>query len=505
MGRRWTIGLAALTVAAACSGPGTAGPVPPCSDVPTTTTSLAVPVPAAPATTPVPPTGSAVTSALGLQVTPSAVVLDGFAPQPVVVVVSNSGTGTIAGVSVRLVPSAGVAWRPESPVDGLTLAPQDRQVVRGALVGRRAAGGSTSVVVQGAVDGSRTAVELATIAHAPAPPFATLAVSGPGKLSNGRVLELTALVVNTGDAPVRASLDGWATNAGKITVDVPCKASVVEPGDAVRFVVTVDGDDLRSGDETAFVNARISRGDVTDTLSAGHPLATSPFGDTTLVGPLGLASLLLLPGLVALMAWMVVRGFPRRRRGVIASDLPDIKNLGTAIRVVVLSAAAVELYRRIAGESLYDGYSASSLGAVTAGALIATVLAGLARWRYVEWRYPVVDHDTDARVALDALPSWFLPAATLEEVTGRVVWVHDGAACVVSGLQVRGTIPGSALDEAMNTKNLRTLKEILEANPHLTVAYVGPDPAGIGARTGAVGAAFEPHGRGPVIDHSITP
>jgi hypothetical protein len=468
--------------------------------VPGTTPPPTAPPPTTPAAGP-----ATVPSALALEVAPVSVTLDGLAPQPVVVAVANTGTGRIENLSVTLSPPPGVEWRPDSPADRLTLGPQDRLVVRGTLVGRRTVAGATSVAAQGrAVDGGRTVAAVATVDHPAAPPLGTLTVTGGGQLSNGRNLDLLAVVTNTSDGPINAAIAGTSTNKGKIDVSVPCPADI-GPGDSAVFPVTVDGGNLRAGSETATVTANLSRGTVADQLVATHPFTTSPFGDTTLVGPLGLSSLLLLPGIAAVLAWSVLRIYPRRRRGVVTSALPDLRSLGTAISVVVASAGAVEAYRLLGGESLYDGYSTWTLALVTLLAGSVAVGAGLARWRYIELRYPVLDADSEARAALAALRSWSLPAGTVEDVPGRVVWMHDGAACTVTGLEVRGTIPGPTLDDALAQKNLRQLQRIVRDNPSLQVAYVAVEPGALaGARTGAVKDDFRPQGRAAVITYSVT-
>ncbi len=426
------------------------------------------------------------------------------------VAVGNTGTGIIEDLSITVVPPDGVVWQAEPGADGLTLAPQDRLVVRGTLVGRRSAAGATSVIARGRVD-ARTVLELATIAHAPSTPAATLTLSGPQKLSNSRILELVATVKNTSDGPITAIVDGTATGGGKIEVAVTCGTQVVERGQAAQFMVSVDGHDLRTGDQTATITATVSRGSAQEVLTASQSLATSPFGDTTLVGPLGIASLLLLPGLAAVVIWAFVRKFPRQRRGVVLPALPDVKSLGTAISIVLLSAAAVEVYRLSGGDSLYDGYDAGSLAVVTLGAFLVAGAAGLLRWLGVERWYPVLDDGSDPAVALLALREWSVPEATLEGLDGRLLWLQDGAACVVSGIEIHGTISGStSLGDAMKAKDLPALKKVVRADRQsgkaLTMVFVpvAPGKTGKGARTGAVGAEFQPRGRGPVVTWSIT-
>ena len=517
MARRWTTWLAAVVIVVVCTScagnsPRSAPACPPADAGPTAAPAGGATLPAAtPPTVAPPPAPAGAPAALALAVTPSAVVLDGLEPQPVVVAVTDTGGGRIDNLSVALSPPAGVVWRPESAVDRLTLGPQDRLVVRGTLVGRRTVGGSTSVVAEGrAVDTGRTVVEVTTVDHQPAPPLATLTVTGGDKLSNSRNLDLLAVVTNAGDGPVVATVHGSSTNPGKAKVSVACP-QVVGAGDAAVFAVTVDGADLRSGSETATVTADIGAGGPTEHLVATHAFDTSPFGDTSLVGPLGLSSLLLLPGIAAVLTWSVLRVYPRRRRGVVTSALPDLRSLGTAISVVLASAGAIEAYRLLGGESLYDGYSTWSLAVVTVLAWLAALVAGAIRWFSIEQRYPVLDADaeSDARDALAALRSWSLPADTVEGVHGRIVWVHDGAACAVSGIQVRGTIAGPALDDAVARKDLRQLQRIVKDNPALVVGYVpdaapGEGPTLAGARTGAVKEDFRPQGRAPVISYSVT-
>ncbi len=500
---RWGIRLEALVVAAILVGCGGNEAISgaPCL----TTTTSAVPelstpsLTASPSPSPAAPAPAPVPSALAVQVTPPAVVLDGFEPQPVVVAVGNTGTGTIEHLSITVSPATGVTW-PPGVIEGLTLGPQDRLVVHGRLEGRRITSGTTSVVVQGRVD-ARTVVELATITHGPAPALAALTVSGPERLSNSRDLHLVAVVTNAGDGPIYTELEGVATGGKRIEVEVGCPQEVAS-GDTARFSVKVDGNDLPTGDETATIAAKVSRGPVTDVLTANHRLATSPFGESTLVGPLGLASLLLLPGLAAVVVWALVRARPRRHRGVVTPALPDVRSLGTAISMVLISAAAVETYRLLTADSLYDGYGIGSLVAVTVGTAVIASIAGLVRWWYVDWRYPVLDPDTPAATALQAIREWSLPAATLEGLPGRVVWVHDGAACVVSGIQVRGIAPG--LGPAIQNKNLDQVKTILKGNESLVEYLPAEGTTEKGTRTGAVGENFRPQGRAPVIKGSLT-
>lgn len=439
---------------------------------------------------------------LSIAATPEDLVLDGVGHKPVWIVITN--TGAVTATSIDLVVSApvGATWTTDAASAVTMLEGGSSHMVEGALGGRLLTGGTTSIVVTG-MAGDRPIVATDTIDHGAAPALGILSVVGGTKLTNEHDLDLVATIHNTADSVLTAQVSAF-TSDREDRIDAPTLSATeitVAPGFRGNVDITIGGDKLPTADEVVTVSAVLTVGGASADLAATHAFSTAPFGDDSLASTLGLASLLLIPGLAATSTWSMIRSERRRQRGVVSARMPDVKDLGTLVAIVVLSAATIEVYRRITGESLYNGYNAATLTAASIGAALVAAVAGSVRWWRVSVRYPVFDELTSPEKVLQRLDSWELPKAEIEGKTGRVLWAYDGAACIIAGLKV--TRADRELADAATVKDLKRLKKIATS----VRATVSTEPL-TGeltdtALTGAVPAGFRPIGRAAVVKHTV--
>ncbi|HEX9992981.1 MAG TPA: hypothetical protein VGB14_08650 [Acidimicrobiales bacterium] len=288
--------------------------------------------------------------------------------------VANGGGSPVTGVTVEAVPP-----------DGTTVTPRETRL------GTLPAGGSTLVelrlggtpgVVAVRADGTAGAVAVAAAATVeltvPAP--STIAIVGNTRLTERSPADLQVVVTNAGDTTAEVEL---TADAGDHTATLERTSLSVAPRSAERVGLTVEADDeLRRGAVGVVVRAEVA-GDGTQDVVATRELEVALAADA-LPGPLGVGSMLVLPGLVALLAFFEVRASDRRRIGARhpgAKAVWDDKTWILLGGIVSLAAAAV--YTLVAGRDLLDVYELSDIAVLTivVGALGAGA-ALVANWQH---------------------------------------------------------------------------------------------------------------------------
>ncbi len=374
---------------------------------------------------------------LTMTAAPSTVNLTGLEDVEIIVVVANGGGRVASEVEIDPEWPAGIVVEGDVPAP-FDLAPGEHGVHRFSLSGRLAAPDQSVIEATAEADG-RTLVAVSTVAHPAAPPLATLQLAGASKLTNSSDLRVEALVTNLANVPLTVHLEGTVAEGSDRIDDPLIEPASTEIGPGRWFVVPirVGGDRLPSGSARLIVETRVQAGEVGQLLRAAHEFETSPFDDDSLVTTIGLSSLLLVPGVAALSVWSFVRQKWRSERGLVGSWVPTLNNLGTLVLAVLLSVLALIGFARFGGEDLRDGYSTTTLGLVTIAAGAFAGIGALARWAWIRHRYPVLGPASSAADVFAALDRVLLQQGTIGDgPPGRLLWVHDGAACVVAAVRV---------------------------------------------------------------------
>lgn len=219
-------------------------------------------------------------------------------------------------------------------------------------------------------------------------PPATIALVGNTRLTERSPADLRVVVTNGSDAPVTVALHATAE---------PHKATLEEPSfelaaRAVRDVgLTVKAEDrLRRGAVGLVVKATVTSGDRQQDLTVTRELSVSVASDE-LPGPLGVASMIVLPGIVAMLLFFELRARDRRRIGVAHPGAKAVWDNKTWLLVAGgLSLLAAVVYAAVTGRDVLDAYELSDI--VVLGVLLGTVgatAAAVSTWVHRR-RVPVV-------------------------------------------------------------------------------------------------------------------
>jgi hypothetical protein len=286
-----------------------------------------------------------------------------------------------------------------------------------------------------------------------AEPALSLTLGGGDRMTDQSPAEITAVLTNAADTPLAVALKASAGRnqvalgppaagrpaAGPLCVLVPARAGV-----PVHVQVTA-GDPVRRGTTLVFVSATSTAtgsarapcpqpvDELVSTVTATRPVQVDLAASDLLPGALGITSVLALPGLVAVWAWLAVRRWDITRTGlVVASPGETIWQnklwllLAAAISLVVAYAAAL-----LTPIDLLDAYGWSDIAVVTVVAGAAAAGLSALEVKFHRHRVPLLTPRSDEHaVARAALGDGKLVVEG-GAVTRRVYRTGDGKAGLV--------------------------------------------------------------------------
>lgn len=329
----------------------------------------------------------------------------------VVVRVANTGAGLVRDVVVDLIAPAGVDAVPPQSQFGV-LGPSVSETVVLTITGSSPAGDASLVVRAQGLAQSGPTVAIASVGLPEAKAPASIDLVGTDRLSDAGPADLEAVVTNTSSRELAVDLRGDAGGHrlrfldehghGHATVMLSIPAHAV----AVQRVRVSRSGRLRRGTVSAEVVARVTAPDLPTAfdVAAEHPLTVALTASDILPGPLGVGTVLLIPGLVALLVWFQVLGSDRRRLGLspptLASQVWD--NKVSVVYVVGASLLAIGVYRVVTGVSLLDAYDWTDLFVVTAASGAVAWAAATVKVQLHRKDVPVISESSSPRDVLAA-------------------------------------------------------------------------------------------------------
>jgi hypothetical protein len=327
--------------------------------------------------------------ALAVEVVPAKVTLgDGTA----VVRVANSGDAEVTGVALEVDAPAAVTWHLDRTDIG-TLPPGASALITLTLDGTA---GSAVVTARGQTGGITVS---AAAGVQSAMPTHTLALVGNTRLTERSPADLVVVVTNGSDATVNVEL---FASAGKQRATPPRRSFELGPREVRDVPLTVEGaGNLRRGTVGLIVQARIT-GAGTQHLVTTRELTVAIAADE-LPGPLGVSSLLLVPGLVALLVFFEVRSKDRKRIGVAHPGAKVVWDNKTWLLLAGgLSLAVVAVYDAVMDRDVLDAPLVRDITLLTVAVGAAGAVAALVSVRRHRISTPVINTRSDPAQVLRA-------------------------------------------------------------------------------------------------------
>jgi hypothetical protein len=288
--------------------------------------------------------------------------------------VANTGGTPLTGVVLDVEAPTTLTWALDRTDIG-TLPPGGSALVALALDGMAATAVVSARGRAGDIPvGAAAAVELGSAPH-------TLALVGNTRMTDRSPADLVVVVTNAADATVNVELSA-STSGGRATLDL--RSFELRPGGVRDVALTVESDGtLRRGTVAVVVQATIT-GAGTQRLVETRELTVALAADE-LPGPLGVSSLVAVPGLVALLAFFEIRSKDRRRIGVAHPGAKVVwENKTWLLLAGGLGLAAVAVYDVVVGRDVLDAPLVRDITVLTvavggAGAVAALVSLWLHR------------------------------------------------------------------------------------------------------------------------------
>ena len=168
-------------------------------------------------------------------------------------------------------------------------------------------------VVQASGESDQVTVSAATAVELLPLPAATIALVGNNRLTERSPADLHVVVTNPSDATVTVTL---SASAGKHDASLDVPAFELKPKQAKDVALTVRADGaLRRGNVGLVVRGEVTGAGQTQQLVVTRELSVAVAADE-LPGPLGVGTMVVVPGLVALLVFFEVRALDRKRIGV---------------------------------------------------------------------------------------------------------------------------------------------------------------------------------------------
>lgn len=311
-------------------------------------------------------------AATAVGASPFGVVRAADGPGALVVEAAPAKISTAAGAAVVRIANDGGA-----PVTGVTLSVDAPAALTATMektdLGTMPAGGSAlvkltlagspGIVVVRAMGQSgdipvsaTTAIELSPMAPH------SLVLVGNSRLTEHSPADLLVVVTNTSDTTVQVEL---SAAAGKHSAVLETESFELPPRAVEDVALTVRASGpLRRGSVGLVVRATMTGGQ-TQQLTATRELAVALASDE-LPGPLGVSSMILLPGLVALLAFFEIRSQDRKRIGAAHPGAKAVWDNKTWLLLAGgLSLLAAVAYAAIVGRDVLDSYELSDIAVET--------------------------------------------------------------------------------------------------------------------------------------------
>ena len=320
---------------------------------------------------------------------------------------SNAGDAPITSIRLAVRAPAGVSAA-TTPGEMGPLAPGSSTLAEVTLTGSpqsrpaslvvEAAGRSGAVDVQAV-----TAVELVR-----AEPSATMTLAGNNRLTDRSPAEIVAVLTNSVDVPaevtVRALAGPHRARLGGADPGAPLTLTVGARETATVPVVVEARDRLRRGTSALVLIGTVrSEGTEPFDITAARDLDVALAADV-LPGALGVTSVLVVPGLVAIWAALLVWTWDRRRLQLTVPD-PAARMWDNKMWLFAALAASVLLafaYTAVGAADLFDTYALTDIGILAAaGGLLGAGIVALFLWWY-RARVPLIRAGSSQLAVLNA-------------------------------------------------------------------------------------------------------
>jgi hypothetical protein len=308
---------------------------------------------------------------LSVEVVPAKVTLGGGTA---VVRVANGGGAAVTGVVLEVDAPAALTSTLDRTDIG-TLASGGSALVTLSLTGTP---GTAVVTARGQAGeipvSAAAAVELAAMAPH------TLTLVGNTRLTERSPADLRVVVANASDTTVHVEL---SASAGRHRATLDRRSFELGPREVTDVGLTVkSAGTLRRGAVGVVVQATITGAD-TQHLVATRELTVALAADE-LPGPLGVSSIVVLPGLVALLAFFEIRSQDRKRIGVAHPGAKAVwENKTWLLLAGGLSLAAAAVYDAVVGRDVLDAPLVRDITVLTVAVGGAGAVAALVSvWRH---------------------------------------------------------------------------------------------------------------------------
>lgn len=315
---------------------------------------------------------------------------------------ANTGDAPVTGITVRIDVPPGIAAT-VAPPDVETLQPGGSMLLNVTSTGLPERRPAAIVVRAEGMSGAVPTAAVVVLEHVAPEDVVTLALTGNTKISDRSAAELRVVVTNTSDAPVTVT---FSDDDAHPRIEFEPTHVTLQPRATRKVAVTVHRNGaLRRGTLGVVVHAAVTTaaGEHITDVSATRELDVSLAADQ-LPDVFGVNSVLLVPGLIALLVWFDRTGRDRRRIGL---QHPGAKKVWEEKSVMVvglvLSVAAVGTWFLLTGHDLSDTPELSDvvvLAAVLGGGAFAAAGAYVANHRR---SVPLINHRSTPEDVLRAV------------------------------------------------------------------------------------------------------
>jgi hypothetical protein len=398
----------------------------------------------------------------------------------VVVRIANTGGGPVSDITIDIRSPTGISAsaRPSSIDD---LRPGSSTVVTVMVTGASAPRPAFLVLLASGESESGQVTALATVELVAAEAPAALALVGNTRMTDASPAILAAVITNLSDAPISVALRADAgqhetrlAKEGENVGEAPPGAGLavdIGPRDTTVATVQVTAQPpLRRGKAGLVVTVTVSYGPGAEpaTIVATRELDVELSGSDLLPGLLGVSSVLVLPGLLAVLMWLLVDQRDRKRLGV---ETPNVAKQLWDNKLWLLAAGAtslviLRLYSAAGFPDLLDAFTLSDLFTVTVIAgLLGAASSALRVWVHRR-RVPLITSSSDERAVLKAAAraDQHVHRVAYKTSTGQVgLLVHRDREALVLSPRVFFSRPDSLAD-AIQRDDLRAASKAMAAD-----------------------------------------
>lgn len=423
-----------------------------------------------------------------LAVAPATLPLVPTHPAAVIVRVGNDGATTLTALKLTADAPSGVTVT-MSPEEVPDIPPGGSVTVRAVVSGELTVDpGSVLFTLKSDVGGIRgeaiASTQLTTLTK-----LVDVALTGSVNVTDTKAADLVAVITNPTSARFKVSLAVGTSTRLHATVDPPDQLEL-EGNSSRAFRVTiktVKSARLSKGREALLLTTRTeligSVGQPATTLGTPTPvqvqegtttyvLESAPFGEEIVTGPLGVTSVLLVPGLAGLMVGFA---FLRRHysdRGQSAPSWTEAsKNVLSLAGVVVLSIVVAAVYWLTRSINLFQAYRLSDIGWATLGTILVCIVIGVFALVLARYVTPQVSsrsrEDEVLRKAArfeDSMERAVVTCETDGSKKGLVIASGFGSIAASPPITYQG-IPGTDLQPLRRTNSLSEARRYIKGHP----------------------------------------